>query len=47
MSEMKVNSELEDNNYQNMQGSNKISSYRINQWEKIKILIFTQIYFKI
>ena len=39
MSEMRVNSEIEDNNDQNMQGSNKISSIQINQWEKIKILI--------
>ena len=39
MSEMKVNSKLEDNNDQNIQGSNKISCYQINQWEKIKILI--------
>ena len=39
MSEMKVNSELEDDNDQNMQDSNKISTNQINQWEKIKILI--------
>ena len=39
MSEMKENSKLEDNNDQNMQGSNKISTYQINEWEKIKILI--------
>ena len=39
MSEINKNSELEDNNDQNMQGSNKIPTYQINQWEKIKILI--------
>ena len=39
MSEINKNSELEDNNDQNIQGSNKISSNQINQWEKIKILI--------
>ncbi len=39
MSETKVNLELEDNNDQNILDLNEISSYRINQWEKIKILI--------